>query len=89
MLDNVLEVDQASASAYRTLALLQIVTTDDNLRDLAQAAEDLDVADDFGLTHRNHAVRALLEQANGKSSAAQQALNQAIRRFIQRWFRSR
>jgi tetratricopeptide (TPR) repeat protein len=77
MLENVLDVDETSADAYRVLALMQIIATNTNVRDLDQAAEDLSVADDFGRAQMNYAVRALLHQARGKKAEAQQALKRA------------
>ncbi|MBA3685565.1 MAG: DUF1570 domain-containing protein [Planctomycetes bacterium] len=74
--EDILEKDDFNAPAYRLLALA-LCSGDAQSRDLAEAKEDLALAEDLGPGHENTWVKARIAVAEGKADEAQKLLVQA------------
>ncbi len=75
--EDILEKDDFNAPAYRLLALALCSGDDAKTRDLAEAKEDLALAEDLGPGHENTWVTARIADAEGKDDQAQKLLMQA------------
>jgi hypothetical protein len=75
--EDILEVNDFHAGAYRLLALAQ-ATAPEGQRDLAEAKANLQVADDLGPGHENEYVRARIAEAEGRLELANKLLADAV-----------